>query len=67
MIEVHYAVPMCGAVLHAINTRLDAPVIAFQLDHAESKVLITDLAFSTTIESALNLAAVEPLIIDYLE
>jgi len=65
MIEVHYAVPMCGAVLHAINTRLDAPVIAFQLDHAESKVLITDLAFSTTIESALNLAAVEPLIIDY--
>ena len=67
MIEVHYAVPMCGGVLHGINTRLDPPMIAFQLDHAESKVLITDLAFSETIASALDLAAVEPLIIDYLD
>jgi fatty-acyl-CoA synthase len=41
MLEAHYAVPMCGAVLHAINTRLDASVIAFQLEHGESKVLIT--------------------------
>jgi fatty-acyl-CoA synthase len=65
MLEVHYAVPMCGAVLHAINTRLDAAVIAFQLDHGESRVLITDLAFSGTIKSALELAAVEPLVIDY--
>ncbi|MCT2531518.1 acyl-CoA synthetase [SAR92 clade bacterium H921] len=67
MLEVHYAVPMCGAVLHSINSRLDAPVIAFQLDHAESKVLIIDLAFSATIESALSIASVEPLIIDYLD
>lgn len=67
MIEVHYAVPMCGAVLHAINTRLDAPVIAFQLDHAETKALITDLAFSETIASALELAAVKPLVIDYVD
>ena len=67
MLEVHYAVPMCGAVLHAINTRLDAPAIAFQLDHGESKVLITDLAFSQTIKSALEFAAVEPLVIDYVD
>ena len=64
MLEAHYAVPMCGAVLHSMNTRLDAGVIAFQLDHAESKVLITDSGFSTTIRAALELAAVEPLGID---
>ena len=46
MLEAHYAVPMCGAVLHSINTRLDAAVIAFQLDHAESQVLIVDSGFS---------------------
>ena len=42
MLEVHYGVPMVGAVLHSINTRLDAAVIAFQLDHAESKIVIID-------------------------
>ena len=67
MLEAHYAVPMCGAVLHSMNTRLDAGVIAFQLDHAESKLLITDSGFSTTIEAALELAAVEPLVIDYCD
>ena len=35
MLEAHYGVPMIGAVLHTINTRLDAPIVAFQLDHAE--------------------------------
>jgi fatty-acyl-CoA synthase len=67
MLEVHYAVPMCGAVLHAMNTRLDAAMIAFQLDHGQSRVLITDLAFSATIKSALDLAVGEPLVIDYLD
>jgi fatty-acyl-CoA synthase len=42
MLEAHYGVPMLGAVLHSLNTRLDAAVIAFQLDHAESKVVICD-------------------------
>src|SRR5262245_53635061 len=42
MLEAHYGVPMTGAVLNTINTRLDAAIIAFQLDHAEAKVLITD-------------------------
>ncbi|HSG94020.1 MAG TPA: AMP-binding protein, partial [Afifellaceae bacterium] len=46
MLEAHYGVPMTGAVLHSINTRLDAAVIAFQLDHAESKIVIIDREFS---------------------
>jgi len=65
MLEAHYAVPMCGAVLHAINTRLDASVIAFQLEHGESKVLITDTAFSSTIDVALENTKAEPFVIDY--
>ena len=46
MLECHYGVPMAGAVLNTLNTRLDAAIIAFQLDHAETKVLITDREFS---------------------
>src|SRR5262245_39411352 len=42
MLECHYGVPMTGAVLNTINTRLDAAIIAFQFDHAETKVLIVD-------------------------
>jgi fatty-acyl-CoA synthase len=40
MLEAHFGVPMAGAVLHSINTRLDAPIVAFQLDHADAKVVI---------------------------
>jgi fatty-acyl-CoA synthase len=65
MLEAHYGVPMAKAVLNAINTRLDAPVIAFTLDHADAKVLITDREFSHTIKDALALAKVRPLVIDY--
>jgi fatty-acyl-CoA synthase len=65
MLEAHYGVPMTGGVLHAINTRLDAAIIAFQLDHANTKVLITDREFSATMAEALRLAKVKPLIIDY--
>ena len=65
MLEAHYGVPMLGAVLHSMNTRLDAAIIAFQLDHAETKVLITDREFAQTIKSALALAKVKPLVIDY--
>jgi fatty-acyl-CoA synthase len=65
MLECHYGVPMCGAVLNTINTRLDAAVIAFQFDHAETKVLIVDLEFSKVAKEALRLAKVKPLVIDY--
>ncbi len=65
MLEAHQGVPMTGAVLHSLNTRLDAAVIAFQLDHANSKVLITDREFSATMRAALDKAKVCPLVIDY--
>jgi fatty-acyl-CoA synthase len=65
MLEAHFGVPMVKAVLHSLNTRLDAAVIAFQLDHAETKVLIVDREFSAVMKEALALAKVRPLIIDY--
>jgi fatty-acyl-CoA synthase len=65
MLECHYGVPMSAAVLNTINTRLDAPIIAFQLDHAEAKVLIVDREFAKLAKDALALAKVKPLIIDY--
>ena len=65
MLEAHYGVPMTGAVLHSLNTRLDAPILAFQLDHANTKVLITDREFAPVMKDALAHAKVKPLIIDY--
>ncbi len=65
MLEAHYGVPMTGAVLHSLNTRLDAAILAFTLDHAETKVLITDREFSKPMKEALSLAKVKPLVIDY--
>jgi len=65
MLDAHYGVPMTGAVLNTLNTRLDAANIAFTLDHADTKVLITDREFSGTIRDALQLAKVRPLVIDY--
>src|SRR5262245_25215587 len=64
-LEAHYGVPMAGAVLNTLNTRLDAPIIAFSLDHAETKVLITDREFSRTVKAALALTKMKPLVIDY--
>ena len=65
MIECHYGVPMAGAVLNAINTRLDAATIAFILDHAETRALIVDREFSALARDALALASVQPIVIDY--
>jgi fatty-acyl-CoA synthase len=65
MLEAHFGVPMIKAVLHSLNTRLDAAIIAFQLDHAESQVLIVDREFSRVTKEALALAKVKPLVIDY--
>jgi fatty-acyl-CoA synthase len=65
MLEAHYGVPMAGAVLNTINTRLDAATIAFQFDHGEAKVVITDREFSKVVKEALAFAKVKPLVIDY--
>jgi fatty-acyl-CoA synthase len=65
MLEAHYGVPMSGGVLHSINTRLDPKVIALQLAHAEAKVFIVDREFVDTVEAALALTSVTPLVIEY--
>jgi fatty-acyl-CoA synthase len=65
MLECHYGVPMAGAVLNTLNTRLDAAIIAFSLDHGEAKVLITDREFSRIIAPALELVQHRPIVIDY--
>jgi fatty-acyl-CoA synthase len=65
MIEAHYGVPMTGAVLNTLNTRLDAAILGFILDHAETKVLIVDREHSKVMKDALARAKVKPLVIDY--
>ncbi len=66
MLEAHYAVPMTGAVLNTMNTRLDARIIAFSLEHAESKFLIADKEYSQTISAALDMMqGPQPIIINY--
>jgi len=65
MLECHYGVPMAGAVLHSINTRLDAATIAFQLDHALSKMVIVDREFMPLMQEALALTTVKPPLIQY--
>ena len=64
MLEAHHGVPMCGAVLSALNYRLDAASLAFILDHAKVSVLLTDRSFSPVIADALTRAAAAPLVID---
>ncbi len=64
MYECHFGVPMTGAVLNTLNTRLDAEALAFMIDHAEAKVLITDREFSPTIAKALTKVQSRPLVID---
>jgi len=67
MLECHYGVPMTKGVLNTLNTRLDAPTIAFSLDHAETRVLIVDKEFSGLAEAALQQCKVKPLVIDYVD
>jgi len=68
MFEAHFGVPMIGAVLNTLNTRLDAEAISFMLAHGEAKVLITDPEFADTISAALDkLEGPRPLVIDALD
>ncbi|MEH6401840.1 MAG: acyl-CoA synthetase [Sneathiella sp.] len=64
ILESHFGIPMVGAVLNAMNTRLDAETLAFILDHAETKLLFTDREFSSVMKEALSLAKVNPIVID---
>jgi len=65
MNEAHFAVPMTGAVLNALNIRLDAPSIAFQLDHGGAKIILVDPEFSGVISDALaQMSGPKPLVVD---
>jgi fatty-acyl-CoA synthase len=65
MVEAHYGVPMAGAVLNTLNTRLDAAILGFTLDHADTKALVVDREFSKVMKEALAFAKVKPLVVDY--
>jgi fatty-acyl-CoA synthase len=68
MVEAHYAVPALNAVLNTLNTRLDAPLLAWQMNHCEAKVLITDREFAPLMREALRVLRDEhgrtPVVID---
>ncbi len=64
MLEAHYGVPMTGAVLNTLNIRLDAATIGFMLEHAETKILLTDREFAPTVAAALQNVRHKPLVID---
>jgi fatty-acyl-CoA synthase len=64
MYEAHFGVPMTGGVLNSLNTRLDASMIAFILDHSETKVLLVDREYHRVMTEALGLAKVQPLVVD---
>jgi fatty-acyl-CoA synthase len=64
MYEAHFGIPMCGAVLNTLNTRLDGESIAFMLRHGEAKVLISDREFSPAIEKALAASRPRPYVIE---
>jgi hypothetical protein len=64
MLELHYAVPMLGAVLNTINTRLDAGTVAYIFDHGETKAVFTDREFSGVIKDALGPVQRKPMVID---
>jgi fatty-acyl-CoA synthase len=64
MIEAHFGIPVTGAVLNALNTRLDAETIAFMLDHGEAKVVIVDVEFAGVMKKALGMRkATTPLLV----
>jgi fatty-acyl-CoA synthase len=64
MVEMHFGVPMSGAVLNTLNTRLDAETLAFMLEHGNARVLVTDTEFSPVIAKALALTRAKPLVVD---
>ncbi len=64
MYEAHFAIPMAGAVINALNIRLDTDTIAFMLKHSGAKILLTDSEFSQTVKAAVALLDIKPLIID---
>ena len=67
LIEAHYAVPMAGAVLNAINTRLDAATLRYIFTHAESKIVFVDAEFADKVEEAVSGMDNPPLLVDIVD
>ncbi len=67
MYEAHFAIPMAGAIIHAINIRLDPDAIAFQLKHGGARVLLTDSEYAATVAAALAQLDDKPLVIDVVD
>ncbi|HEX3208930.1 MAG TPA: acyl-CoA synthetase [Geminicoccaceae bacterium] len=67
MLDAHYGIPMAGAVINALNVRLEAETIAYILDHGEAKVLLTDIEYAPVIKAALAQAERRPLVVDVLD
>jgi fatty-acyl-CoA synthase len=65
--EAHFGVPMAGAVLNALNIRLDAETIAFILGHGEAKILLADTEFAPVVQAALAKLDKKPLVIDIVD
>ncbi|MDH5209657.1 MAG: AMP-binding protein, partial [Burkholderiaceae bacterium] len=68
MVEAHYAIPALNAVINTLNTRLDAPLLAWQMNHCEAAVVITDREFAPVMGEALRILGSEhgcrPIVID---
>ena len=64
MLEAHHGVPMCGAILNALNTRLDAAALAFILQHGEAKALLTDTEYAPLMREAVRLSGKRILVVD---
>ena len=65
MYEAHFAVPMVGAVLNALNTRLDAASLAFMLDHGEAKILLVDPELAGVMSDAISqMKGPKPFVVD---
>ena len=67
MLEAHYGIPMAGAVLNALNTRLDPASAAFILEHGEAKVLLVDTEWAPVIKAALAQTSARPMIVDIVD
>ena len=67
LFEAHYSVPMTGAVLNTINTRLDAKTVGYILNHADTKVLIVDRQFSPVVNKALETINKKISVIDIID
>lgn len=64
MVEINFGIPMAGAVINALNTRLDADAVAYMLRHSGAKLVIVDREYAATLDAALSQLTEKPIVID---